>query len=399
MTERTRTEKTRVLFISSPLTIGADTWIHLLLLRHLAPAQFELFAAGQPARTSEERSPAFEALRLIPELSVRPTYFGPSLSGQSLPQKIESATSMLPAAASLFGLVRFIQRHRIQILHSTDRPRDAIACAALSALTGAKSVIHVHVKYGDWMSRGVKWALGHADAVVGVSDFVAESLVASGYRRERVHSVLNAIELSKWDPTLSPLPGRASLNVAADAPLIVSVARLFHWKGHAELIRALAIVKRELPAVRLAIVGADYPEGSGTTRTLTALAHEQGVAENVIFTGQRSDIDALLAASDVFALPSFEEPFGLVYTEAMAMKRPVVALRNGGAPEVVDHGKSGLLAAPGDIAELAAHLLTLLRNPALRAEFGEYGRQQVAARFTPSRMADDFAHLYAKLLQ
>ncbi len=393
------TEKIRLLFISSPFTIGADTWIHLLLLRHLAPAQFELFAAGQPSRSDEELSPAFEALHLIPELSVRPTYFGPSLSGQSLPQRLESATSMLPAAASLLGLARFIHQHRIQILHSTDRPRDAIACAALSALTGAKSVIHVHVKYGGWMSRGVKWALGHADAVVGVSEFVAESLVANGCRRERVHAVLNAVELSRWDPALSPIPGRESLGVSADAPLIVSVARLFHWKGHSELIRALAIVKREMPAVRLAIVGADYPEGSGTTRTLLALAHDHGVAENVIFTGQRPDIDQLLAACDVFALPSFEEPFGLVYAEAMAMQRPIVALRNGGTPEVVDHGKSGLLAAPGDIEELAAHLLTLLRSPELRAQFGEYGRRQVEARFSPARMVDDFAQLYSRLVQ
>jgi len=105
-------------------------------------------------------------------------------------------------------------------------------------------------------------------------------------------------------------------------------------------------------------------------------ASKLGIGENVIFTGQRSDIAALMAACDVFSLPSFEEPFGLVFAEAMAMKRPVVALTNGGTPEVVEHGKCGLLSPPGDIDALAANLLRLLDNPALRTQFGEYGRSR-----------------------
>jgi len=108
-------------------------------------------------------------------------------------------------------------------------------------------------------------------------------------------------------------------------------------------------------------------------------------------------VPRLLAASDVFAMPSFEEPFGLVYAEAMAMKRPVVALDNGGTPEVVDHGKSGLLSSPDDLPALAANLLTLLRDPALRARMGEYGRKQVELRFSPDRMARDMAAVYDRL--
>jgi glycosyltransferase involved in cell wall biosynthesis len=97
-------------------------------------------------------------------------------------------------------------------------------------------------------------------------------------------------------------------------------------------------------------------------------------------------------------LASFEEPFGLVFAEAMAMKRPVVALASGGAPEVVDHGGSGLLAAPKDVEMIAAHLLTLLRDPALRARMGEHGRRRVETMFAPRRFARDAAALYDKLL-
>ena len=80
------------------------------------------------------------------------------------------------------------------------------------------------------------------------------------------------------------------------------------------------------------------------------------------------------------------------------MRLPVVALDNGGTPEVVDHGQSGLLSPPGDIPALASNILALLRDPALRARMGEYGRQQVEARFNPQRLASDIARVYAGLL-
>ncbi|HEX6242086.1 MAG TPA: glycosyltransferase family 4 protein [Polyangiales bacterium] len=386
-----------MLFINSPTNIGADTWIHLLLMRHLPRTGFALHAAVQPAPGGAPETPVVEAIRAIPGVALKYASFGPSLFGLTRLQKLRTAGEVVPSIASMLGLAAYIRRERIEVLHATDRPRDALACVLLARLTGAKALIHVHVKFDQWMSRGQKWALGQADMLVGVSEFVAESLRLGGYDGARIRAVLNAIEPSDWDPSSSPGVGRAALGVAPDAPLIVSVSRLFSWKGHADLLRALALVKRELPAVRLAIVGGDYPEGSGVTRDLSKQADALGLSENVLFTGHRRDVASLMAACDVFALPSFEEPFGLVYTEAMAMKKPVIALRNGGAPEVVSHGENGLLSPPKDDAALAANLLTLLRDPALRARYGANGRESVEARFSPARLASDFGALYTQL--
>jgi glycosyltransferase involved in cell wall biosynthesis len=385
------------LFISSPLTLGADNAVNFMVLENLDRARFELHAAGQvPPRG--EKSPAWDALAAIDGVRVRPTDFGPSFFDATRLQKVKGIVTTPLAAASLAGLALYVRRNKIQILHSTDRPRDAITCAGLARLTGAKSVIHVHVKFDTWVSKGVKAALRNADALVGVSEFVSRSLVAGGYDAARTHSVLNAVDPARWDPALDPAVGRASLGISSGVPIIVSVARLFSWKGHAELIRAFALAHSQVPDARLIIVGSDYPEGSGTTETLRSLSRDLGVLNQITFTGQRRDVPELLAASDVFALPSFEEPFGLVFAEAMAMKKPVVALLNGGTPEVVEHGKCGLLSAPNDIRALADNLVTLLRNPTLRREFGEHGRARVLSRFTPARLASDVGAVYAGLL-
>jgi glycosyltransferase involved in cell wall biosynthesis len=388
-------QRIRVLFIHSSVDVGADGWVHQLLMRSLPRDRFELHLAAQPRADS----PHSGALPSIDGLNYRPTHFGPTLFGRSKLERWRAAAAdLLPAAASLIGLARYIRAHRIQILHASDRPRDALACVALAALTDAKACVHIHVKFDTWMSRGQRWALRNADRVVGVSEFVVRSLIRGGHRPERLRAVLNAIEPADWDPSEGPATGRALLGVPAGSPLLLCVARIFHWKGHALLIRALAAVKREISAVKLVVVGADYPEGSGETAKLEQLARELGVSDDVSFVGQRRDVPQLLAACDVFVLPSYEEPFGLVYAEAMAMKRPVVGLTNGGTPEVVEHGRSGLLSEPHDVDGLARNLVTLLRDPELRARLGEYGRSDVERRFHPGRLASDFARVYEQML-
>jgi len=388
----------RALFLFTPLIPGADTWIQLLILSHLGELGVELHAAAQPADVQGRPSATYAAVADTPGVAVRPTNFGPSLFGQSRREKLASIPRYIPAVGGLLGLAKYVRDHRIDVIHSSDRPRDALACVLLARLTGAKSVVHVHVKYADWASRGARLAYARADAIIGVSAFVAQSLVEGGFGARKIHAVLNAIEPAKWDPSLSPAIGRASLGVAPGVPLILCVARIYKSKGQAELIDALARVRAVHPDVRLAIVGSDYPEGSGDTELLKQRAAGLGLAENVLFPGQRSDIPALMAACDVFCMPSSEEPFGLVFAEALAMKRPVVAIADGGTLEVVEHGQSGLLAAAGDVDTLAAHLLTLLGDADMRARMGEYGREQVELRFSPDRLASDVLGVYQRVL-
>jgi glycosyltransferase involved in cell wall biosynthesis len=393
--------RTGVLFLNSPSKPGADTWIHALLMRHLDRARFDVHAACTPGAPGAP-SASLEVLRAIPDLHVRETDFGPSFIGMSKPKKAMAAvTQGVPMLASLAGLAGYIRKHRIRIIHSTDRPRDALPCVLLGRLVRAKSIVHVHVGAGDWMGGGVRWAFGQADALVAISRFVAGTIVGKGYAAARTHAVLNAIDPAALDPTIDPGPVRRELGLPDGVPVLISVSRLFHWKGQADLLRALALVRKEAPETRLLIVGEEDPWGGperpNFTAELKALVQELGLGGNVIFTGWRRDVPRLLAASDIYSMPSFEEPFGLVYLEAMAMKRPVVALDNGGTPEVVEHGTTGLLSPPRDAAALAANILTLVRDPALRARMGEAGWRRVQDHFTPARMARDMGQVYDTL--
>src|SRR3954451_15264390 len=151
-------ERTGVMFLNSAYQPGADTWIHNLLIRHLDRSRFAVEAAVTPG-TDSEPSPSLQVLRTVPDLSLRPTIFGPSLTTRtSGVQKLRAVAELVPAAASLAGLVAHIRRRRIRVIHASDRPRDAISCVLLAKASGARSVIHVHVKCDTWMSRPVRFA-------------------------------------------------------------------------------------------------------------------------------------------------------------------------------------------------------------------------------------------------
>jgi glycosyltransferase involved in cell wall biosynthesis len=130
---------------------------------------------------------------------------------------------------------------------------------------------------------------------------------------------------------------------------------------------------------------------------------ELDLTQHVIFTGFRSDVANIMAACDVFAMPSFEEPFGVVYLEAMSMGKPIIGLDKGingggGTREVVDNGKGGLLSEPGDIEQLARNIATLIDDPELRRRMGAYGRMRIEQYFTPTRMADETMQIYYRIL-
>ena len=388
--------KMRVLFVSTKTRppLDADTWIHAQILRDLDRSTTELWAACAPG-TTDTVTPTYEALRRIEDLVVRPVDFGLERAGRPIDAKPRALLGSLRTVRSLAGLAALIRRQQVQVIHTSDRPRDALACVLLAYMTGAKCLIHVHVGYGEWMSPFLKWSLKRADALIAVSEFVGRTLAASGHDPARIHVVLNAIDPEAWRPGDGREAVRQEFGIPAEAPTLITVCRLFPSKGPEELIRSLPALRGTHPSIRLIIVGEEMVPGY--RQHLGRVACDLGVAESVVFAGRRSDLSRFLAAADVFAMPSFGEPFGLVFLEAMAMGLPVVALNSGGTPEVVIDGVTGLLSEPEDADQLTNNLLTLLDDPERRYRMGLAGRERVEIHFATPRMADDTAMVYKHL--
>ncbi|MGD0523936.1 MAG: glycosyltransferase family 4 protein [Polyangiaceae bacterium] len=391
--------KTPILFVHSQEGFGADSAIHGHLMRYLDRDEFEVHVASSRGEGRAD-PPALAQFRTIPDVRLRPTTFAPGLRHRSRETLLRGIRAGAAFPVDFAALARYVRREGIRVIHGTDRPRDAAYTMALARVTGAKSVVHVHVAWSTGYSAPARWGVRNADGVFSISEFVTKTVVRTGTPEERVHTILNGIDASRWDPDLDGQGIRREFGIPPEAPLLASVSRLFAQKGQRELLRALARVRQSHPDVWLLVVGADAVEvhGGSFTRELKNLAQELGVADRVVFTGGRSDIPRIMAACDVFTLPSFEEPFGLVFAEAMAMRRPVVALDDGGTPEVVEHGRSGLLSSSGDIDALSANIARLVGDRDLRARLGSYGRSRVLDTYNAQRMARDAGEAYLAIL-
>jgi glycosyltransferase involved in cell wall biosynthesis len=167
------------------------------------------------------------------------------------------------------------------------------------------------------------------------------------------------------------------------------VANLRAEKGHDTLLSAARRVVRNQPEVEFLFVGDGPLRGA-----LEDQVHASGLARNVRFLGERSDVAALLGAADLFVLPSRSEASPNSVVEAMAAGLPVVATRVGGVPELIESGVNGMLVPPDHPDALTAVLLDLIRRPTFALKLGRAARLQVEHRFSFERMVSAFAALY-----
>jgi N-acetyl-alpha-D-glucosaminyl L-malate synthase BshA len=176
-----------------------------------------------------------------------------------------------------------------------------------------------------------------------------------------------------------------------DEPVLFHVSNFRPVKRIGDVIGVFAAVNREVPC-RLVLVG-DGPERSAAERRL----REAGLHDRVACLGKQEAFADLLAAADVFLLPSETESFGLAALEALSCGVPVVASDVGGVPEVVDDGETGLLAPVGDVPAMAAAVLSLLRDPARRRAFGARARARTLERFRLEPAIDRYEAVYRRL--
>lgn len=289
------------------------------------------------------------------------------------------------------GLARFARD--VDLLHAND-VRAATWCQLAAMLARRPWVWHVR----DLLRGAHRYEhaarLFRPTRLVTNSRAVKRRLLEFGsWDASRIDVALNGIDSAALRAQADRQVWRAEMALAEEELAVGVVGRLVPWKGQEDFIRAAALLSARVPNVRFFVVGGvvtdrHTAEQLGDERErLERLSRELGLAERMTFTGARGDIPSVMAGLDVLVLTSHAEPFGNVLLEAMSLGTPVIATAAGGAEEVVEPGKTGLLVPPRDPAALACALQTLLLDPPMLRAFGAAGRERVASHFTLERQA------------
>ena len=232
-----------------------------------------------------------------------------------------------------------------------------------------------------------------ASRVVAISRFVQKSVNRSRLPERNCVVIYDGVEIPARLAPEDRAKARGRFGIPSEAICIGNVAAFVPEKGHAILVRAFAKLRAQFPGCILLLSG----DGAGR-KIVQELVQELQLAEAVKFLGTTAEIGTVLAAMDVFAFPSQEEPLGSALLAAMAGGLPVVAFTRGGVPEAVVNEENGLLLDSLDSDLLSAALGRLLANSEQARRLGECGRKTIVERFSAERMVDATLQLYEKLI-
>lgn len=279
--------------------------------------------------------------------------------------------------STLKKLVRMVKEEKYDIIHSHGA-RGNMMSALLARKTGLPTVSTVHSDYRlDYLGRPVSrvtygtintFALRRIDYRIGVSDAMVDLLISRGFDPERLFSIYNGLDFTPRTPAMDRQTFFRSVGLDADDTCVVAgiAARLNPVKDIATLIRGFSIAHASFPALRLLIAG-DGEE----LENLKKLAKDLGVSKEVCFAGWISDTDSFYHAIDINTLTSISETFPYALTEGARAALPTVSSKVGGVSYLIDHGSNGFLFPAGNAEDLANHLLTLAKAPALRRTMGQ----------------------------
>jgi glycosyltransferase involved in cell wall biosynthesis len=295
------------------------------------------------------------------------------------------AASRRPAPAdfvSLVRLVRLVRRADVVHVHSA---KAGFLGRLAAALTGRRrACLFTPNGWSFWAADGLerrvylgleRLAARWCRTIVAVSEHERRAGLEAGIGDESAYAVIpNGIDLDRYAGAPEPVPGR-----------VVMIGRLAPQKRPELAVEALA----QVPDAELQLVG------DGPLRAeVEAHARRLGVEARVHVLGHRDDIPALLGRASCLLLPSDYEGWPFVVMEAMAAGVPVIASSVGGIPELVEHGRTGLLVDPGRVEPVAAALGELLGDPERARAMGDEGRRVARERLSREAMTARVVHLY-----
>ena len=303
--------------------------------------------------------------------------------------------------ARIVGTVRERQKTKgIDLIHAHGPLPCGHAAMLLSKELGIPYVVSVHGldaysteqvrgRAGQWSGRITRRVFASSQRVICISERVRQQVLEGMEGQSetcRTSVVYNGVDEEFFSPADEAQPDLT----------VLGVGNLIPTKGHDVLIRAIASLSTEYPALKLKIIGLG-PELS----RLNGLADELRISDRVEFLGrqERREVVAAMRRCTIFALPSRYEGLGCVYLEAMSVAKPVIGCRGQGIAEVIQHGANGFLVGADNDRELALAISMLLRDESRRRNLGRAARETILDRFTLAQQAERFARIYRECVR
>lgn len=315
-------------------------------------------------------------------------------------------------AASLWRTYQFLKREQFDVVH-VHTPIAALIGRIAAKLAGVP--VKIYTAHGFYFHEGTtpmkkrahvmleKLGARCGDFIMTVSaEDEAAALELGIARPGHIETVYNGVDVARFDPVRFSLDDRAEtrakLGIAPEAQVIGIVGRMVREKGFFELFDAAAQVSQEFPNARFLVVGDTLPSDYDAAKNeLIERMRMLRIADRVVFAGMVPDTAPMLAAMDIFCLPSYREGMPVSLLEAMAMQLPCIATNIRGCREEIVDGDSGLLIAPRDSAALAGALRDLLSNQEKAQSIGLAARQRVLDKFDLRKVLAHELEIYARL--
>lgn len=302
--------------------------------------------------------------------------------------------------------IKIIQNSGARILHFSGLQLEGFHVLFLSKIAGniksvcavrgsVKDVIKMKESHRKIMSAMEKWTLKHSDACYGVSEYVANWDLLKNNASNCVGAIYNFFEYTPDGITNckdNRKRIRHELGLGENDIVIISTGRIIKDKGYEVLLRL--ILRDNWDNCKFVIVG----NGNYKDEMYSELV-KNGKDRNVLFTGFRNDIPALLDASDIFVTCTLHETLGNSVIEASYHKLPVVATNTGGIPEIVVHEETGYLFNINDDDALYSYTKLLVQDSEKRRILGSYGRVQIENKFNKKHIEDQLDSLYTSILK
>ena len=232
------------------------------------------------------------------------------------------------------------------------------------------------------------------DGFIAVSDGVRRAIIDQiGSIHRKVFTIKNGVGIKRFQQHGDKKTLCAQLGINEEVNLVLAVGRLAEEKGHRYLIEAVATVVAVHPHTHFLFAG------EGALRDeLEALAQKTGCLKNIHFLGGRNDVPALLAAADLFVLPSLREGLSIALLEAMAAGKPIVATDVAGSNEALN-SETGVIVPPHDSPSLAEKIGQILGNPAKANALGQAAKEHVITNYSAENQVTQYLGLYHRLLK